>query len=135
MVNANDRCPNTPLGDQVDNVGCSLTIRLEVLFDTDSSTINPASFAELGRVVTFLRETSPSATGVVEGHTDNTGSDAYNQALSVRRANAVMKYLVDAGVPASRLSAQGFGESQPVADNDTAEGRAQNRRVVLRRSN
>jgi OOP family OmpA-OmpF porin len=72
---------------------------------------------------------------VVEGHTDNTGSDAYNQALSVRRANAVLKYLVDAGVPASRLSAQGFGESQPVADNDTAEGRAQNRRVVLRRSN
>jgi outer membrane protein OmpA-like peptidoglycan-associated protein len=72
---------------------------------------------------------------VVEGHTDSTGADAYNQALSERRANSVLRYLVDAGVPASRLSAQGFGESQPVADNDTAEGRAQNRRVVLRRSN
>jgi OOP family OmpA-OmpF porin len=72
---------------------------------------------------------------VVEGHTDSTGADAYNQALSERRANAVLKYLVDAGVPAARLSARGFGESEPVADNDTAEGRAQNRRVVLRRSN
>jgi OOP family OmpA-OmpF porin len=135
VVDASDRCPNTPLGDQVDSSGCSLTIRLEVLFDTDSSTINPSSHAELNRVVTFLRETSPSATGVVEGHTDSTGADAYNQALSERRANSVLRYLVDAGVPASRLSAQGFGESQPVADNDTAEGRAQNRRVVLRRSN
>jgi OOP family OmpA-OmpF porin len=135
VVDASDRCPNTPLGDQVDSSGCSLTIRLEVLFDTDSSTNNPSSHSELNRVVTFLRETSPSATGVVEGHTDSTGADAYNQALSERRANSVLRYLVDAGVPASRLSAQGFGESQPVADNDTAEGRAQNRRVVLRRSN
>ena len=135
MVNANDRCPTTPAGDRVDTAGCSLTIRLEVLFATNSATINPASYPELDRVVTFLRETSPSATGVIEGHTDNQGADAYNQQLSERRANAVMKYLIDKGVPATRLSAQGLGETQPVADNATADGRAQNRRVVLRRTN
>jgi OOP family OmpA-OmpF porin len=135
VVDASDRCPNTPAGDRVDTAGCSLTIRLEVLFPTNSATINPASFPELDRVVTFLRETSPTATAVIEGHTDSQGADAYNQDLSVRRANAVMKYLVDAGVPAARLTAQGFGETQPVADNATADGRALNRRVVMRRTN
>lgn len=135
MVDASDRCANTPAGDQVDSTGCSLTMRLEVLFDTDSSTINRTSFAELDRMITFLRETAPSATGVIEGHTDTVGAEAYNQQLSERRAQAVLKYLVDGGVPASRLRAQGFGETQPVADNATPEGRAQNRRVVLRRTN
>lgn len=135
MVDASDRCPATPAGDRVDTVGCSLTIRLEVLFATNSATINPSSYPELDRAVTFLRETSPSATGVIEGHTDSQGADAYNLDLSQRRANAVLKYLVDKGVPASRLTAQGLGESQPVADNATADGRAQNRRVVLRRTN
>jgi OOP family OmpA-OmpF porin len=135
VVDANDRCPNTPAGDQVDSTGCSLTMRLEVLFDTNSSTINRTSFAELDRMITFLRETAPSATGVIEGHTDTVGAEAYNQQLSERRAQAVLKYLVDGGVPASRLRAQGFGETQPVADNATPEGRAQNRRVVLRRTN
>jgi OOP family OmpA-OmpF porin len=135
VVDATDRCPATPAGDRVDTAGCSLTIRLEVLFATNSATINPSSYPELDRTVTFLRETSPSATGVIEGHTDSQGADAYNLQLSQRRADAVRKYLVDAGVPASRLTAQGLGETQPVADNTTAEGRAQNRRVVLRRTN
>lgn len=135
MVDTTDRCPATPAGDRVDTVGCSFTIRLEVLFATNSATINPSSYPELDRTVTFLRETSPSATGVIEGHTDSQGADAYNLQLSQRRADAVRKYLVDAGVPASRLTAQGLGETQPVADNTTAEGRAQNRRVVLRRTN
>lgn len=134
VIDANDRCPNTPAGDKVDAVGCSLTIRLEVLFDTNSATIKPDSYAALDRVVTYMKETAPSATGVVEGHTDDQGSDATNLALSQRRADAVMKYLVDKGVAASRLTAKGFGESQPVADNSTREGRAQNRRVVLRRT-
>nr|PZN61846.1 MAG: hypothetical protein DIU62_12980 [Pseudomonadota bacterium] len=135
MVDASDRCPNTPRGDTVDSTGCSLTMRLEVHFDTNSATIKPESYPELDRMITFLLQTVPSATGVIEGHTDSSGSDEYNLRLSQRRAEAVMKYLVDGGVPASRLRAQGFGESQPVADNSTPEGRAQNRRVVLRRDN
>jgi len=135
VVDASDRCPNTPAGDTVDAAGCSLAMRLEVLFDTNSATIKPESHAELDRAVTFLKETAPSANGVIEGHTDSSGADAYNLQLSQRRADAVRQYLVDHGVPASRLEAKGFGESQPVADNSTAEGRAQNRRVVLRRTN
>ena len=67
----------------------------------------------------------------VEGHTDAMGSDAYNQALSERRAQAVKRYLVSAGVDASRLETMGYGESQPVASNDTEDGRAMNRRVEL----
>jgi OOP family OmpA-OmpF porin len=134
VVDATDRCPNTPAGDKVDNAGCSLTIRLEVFFDTNSSTIKAESYPDLDRVVTFMKETSPSATGVVEGHTDSQGSDAANLALSQRRADAVLKYLVDHGISSARLTARGYGETQPVADNGTAEGRAQNRRVVLRRT-
>jgi OOP family OmpA-OmpF porin len=71
---------------------------------------------------------------VVEGHTDSVGDDAYNLKLSQRRADAVRKYLVDKGVPSTPLEARGFGEAQPVADNKTADGRAQNRRVVLTRN-
>jgi len=65
----------------------------------------------------------------IEGHTDDKGPDAYNMKLSDARANAVMKFLVDAGVPAARLSAKGYGESKPIDDNKTEAGRAKNRRV------
>jgi OOP family OmpA-OmpF porin len=134
VVDATDRCANTPAGDKVDTAGCSLSIRLEVFFDTNSATIKPESYPDLDRVVTFMKETSPSATGVVEGHTDSQGADAANMSLSQRRADAVLKYLVDHGVASGRLTAKGYGETQPVADNGTADGRAQNRRVVLRRT-
>jgi OOP family OmpA-OmpF porin len=134
VVNTADRCPSTPAGDKVDSVGCSLTVRLEVYFDTNSDQIKPESYPDLDRVVEFMTRTVPSASGVVEGHTDSVGDDAYNLKLSQRRADAVRKYLVDKGVPSSRLEARGFGEAQPVADNKTADGRAQNRRVVLTRN-
>jgi OOP family OmpA-OmpF porin len=135
VVDSADRCPNTPLGDRVDAQGCSVAMRMEVLFAFDSATINPSSYPEIDRAVTFLKETAPNAVGVVEGHTDSTGNDAYNMSLSQRRANSVMKYMVDAGIAPSRLTAQGFGETSPVADNATADGRALNRRVSLRRAN
>jgi OOP family OmpA-OmpF porin len=76
----------------------------------------------------------PNARGEVEGHTDSQGADAYNQALSQRRADAVRKYLVDKGVAGDRLQAKGYGESKPEGDNKTADGRAQNRRVVFQRT-
>jgi outer membrane protein OmpA-like peptidoglycan-associated protein len=69
---------------------------------------------------------------IAEGHTDSIGSDEFNQRLSVRRANAVRDYLIQGGISASRISIEGFGESKPVASNETADGRAQNRRVELR---
>jgi len=134
VIDANDRCPDTPAGDRVDAQGCSLTLRLEVLFDTGSAEIKPSSFEALDRAVRFLLETSPSAAGVIEGHTDSQGAAEFNQRLSERRADAVMRYMISRGVPSSRLRSQGFGETQPVADNGTPEGRALNRRVVLRRT-
>jgi OOP family OmpA-OmpF porin len=117
----------------VDSVGCSLTAKLEVHFRTDSAQILPESYPELDTAVAFLNTVS-FATGVIEGHTDSTGADAYNLKLSQRRAESVVQYLVSKGIAASRLTAQGFGETMPVADNATAEGRALNRRVLLRRT-
>jgi OOP family OmpA-OmpF porin len=101
-----------------------------VNFATSSAEIDPASAVVLDVAAEQLRN-RPGVSVLVEGHTDSTGSDAYNQALSQRRADSVRSYLVRKGVPAERLTARGFGESNPVASNDTAEGRAMNRRVEL----
>jgi OOP family OmpA-OmpF porin len=133
VVNTADRCPTTPAGDRVDANGCSLRATLKVLFDTDSAVLKAESFAELDNMAKFLADV-PNARGEVEGHTDSQGADAYNQALSQRRADAVRKYLVDKGVAGDRLQAKGYGESKPEGDNKTADGRAQNRRVVFQRT-
>jgi OOP family OmpA-OmpF porin len=133
VVDRLDKCPNTPKGVKVDANGCGLTLTLEVQFDNNSATLRPESEQYLDQVAAKLTELS-TVTGVIEGHTDSNGSAEYNQDLSERRARSVREYLVSKGVAGSRLTAQGFGESQPVADNTTAEGRAQNRRVVLRRT-
>jgi OOP family OmpA-OmpF porin len=133
VLDSKDRCANTPRGDRIDAQGCSLTVRLEVLFLTNSAEIRPESAAELDRVAALLRSL-PSFAGVIEGHTDDVGSARSNQALSQRRAEAVLNYLIERGVDASRLRAEGFGESRPEASNSTPEGRAQNRRVLLKRT-
>jgi outer membrane protein OmpA-like peptidoglycan-associated protein len=103
-----------------------------ILFDVDSDRLRPESTPALTEILTTLEEHADLRI-VVEGHTDSQGDDAHNQDLSERRARAVVQYLTAQGIAASRLSAAGKGESQPVADNATAEGRQQNRRVVLRR--
>ncbi len=133
VVDSKDQCPNTPAGDKVDEMGCSFNLRLEVFFDTDSAIIKPESYPELDRAVRLMT-TNDRLSGTIEGHTDSRGSDAYNLKLSQRRADSVRQYLIDKGVPASRLDAVGKGESSPIADNATAEGRAQNRRVLLVRT-
>ena len=102
-----------------------------VNFDFDKANIRADAEPILDTAAATLKEDSSIAVSV-EGHTDSRGTDAYNERLSVRRANAVRDYLVRHGIDASRLSVRGFGESQPVASNDTDEGRAQNRRVELR---
>ena len=101
-----------------------------VNFATDSAAIDPASAVVLDVAADQLRG-RPGVSVVVEGHTDSTGSEAHNQALSQRRADSVRSYLVRKGVPAAQLTARGFGESNPIASNDTADGRAMNRRVEL----
>lgn len=128
-----DKCPNTPKGDRVDADGCSLTRKLEVFFDNDSAKLKPESYEDLNLAVELLKRV-PGATAIIEGHTDSNGAEAYNQRLSEQRAKAVRDYMVSMGIDPARLEAKGYGESQPVADNATPEGRAQNRRVVLRRT-
>jgi OOP family OmpA-OmpF porin len=102
-----------------------------VNFDFNKSTIRPDAAAVLEEAARALQEDETIDVSV-EGHTDAIGSDAYNDRLSERRADAVRDYLIGLGVSAPRLMARGFGESQPVATNSTDEGRAQNRRVELK---
>lgn len=102
-----------------------------VQFDTDKSDIRADAGVILDEAASQLSQV-PSTAVSVEGHTDAVGSDAYNQSLSERRAGAVKDYLAGKGVDAGRLSSAGYGESQPVADNATADGRALNRRVELK---
>ncbi len=102
-----------------------------VQFDYDKSDLRPESRPVLDEAASVLRE-NPEIRVSIEGHTDSRGSEEYNMALSYRRANAVYRYLVAAGVAPERLEVIGYGESRPVASNDTESGRAQNRRVELR---
>jgi len=101
-----------------------------VHFDFDKSNIRKDAVPVLDEAVSILKEEGTIGV-IVEGHTDSRGTDAYNMKLSQRRAESVKKYLVDHGVAASRLRTEGFGESKPVASNNTDDGRAQNRRVEL----
>jgi outer membrane protein OmpA-like peptidoglycan-associated protein len=102
----------------------------DVLFDVDSATIRPAGRDTLARMAEVLNEYDKTAV-IVQGHTDSTGSETHNQDLSERRARAARSYLVGRGVDAERVAALGFGESQPVAANDTAADRQRNRRVEV----
>ena len=103
-----------------------------IRFDTASDRLRPESTGILNEMVALLQRESSTRVRI-EGHTDSDGTDATNQGLSERRAASVKRYLVSKGIASSRLDTQGFGESQPVASNDTAEGKAQNRRVGFRR--
>lgn len=102
-----------------------------VYFDFDKSNIRPDAAPVLDEAVELLKEEG-SIKVVAEGHTDSIGSVQYNLGLSERRASSVRKYLMDHGLNGDNISTKGFGKSHPVASNETAEGRAQNRRVELR---
>ena len=132
-----DRCPGTTRGVKVDAIGCFREVELRgVLFDTSSAELSAADKARLDEAIgNFKRLPADVAAGtsiVVEGHTDSTGSEDFNLALSQRRADSVKQHLVDGGIPASLITTVGKGESTPVDSNATPEGRRNNRRVVLR---
>jgi OOP family OmpA-OmpF porin len=133
VLNEHDKCPNTRPGAVVDLDGCEVeaVIELEgVHFDFDKATLKPEAKAILNEAAALLKKHERVVVEVA-GHTDSKGSEVYNQGLSERRANAVRDYLTSKGVKASRLTAKGYGESRPVASNDTDAGRAENRRVEL----
>ena len=133
IVDGTDQCPDTPKGDRVGPQGCSCDITRQVRFKLNSAELtdeDKATLDEVAETLTRLKFVS----GTVVGHTDSSGSEEYNQALSERRAQSVATYLEGKGIATGRLAASGAGESDPIADNSTAEGRAQNRRVVLKRT-
>jgi OmpA-OmpF porin, OOP family len=103
----------------------------DVHFDTSKATITPSSFPSLNELVGVLK-VKPTMTIEIAGHTDNVGTPEANQKLSQDRANSVKQYLISKGIAANRLTAKGYGDTQPVADNDSEEGRKQNRRTEVR---
>ncbi len=106
----------------------SKVILKNVFFDTNSSDLKPESNAEMNKLVSFMK-LNAGIKVEVSGHTDNVGDDKSNQVLSERRAKSVNDFLVKAGIAQERVTAKGYGETKPVAGNDTEEGRARNRRT------
>jgi len=119
-------------GVSVTRMGDNITLNMpgNVTFATDSADLSPAFFDVLTSVSKVLQEFDKTVVEVA-GHTDSTGSDSYNQTLSVRRATSVAQYLQSHGIRSERLLTVGMGESRPVADNGTADGRQANRRVEI----
>ena len=107
-----------------------VTYAADAFFDFDKSVLKPEGKAKLDDLVGKIKDINLEVI-IAVGHTDSVGTDAYNQKLSVRRAEAVKAYLVSKGIEKNRVYTEGKGEKQPVADNKTAEGRAKNRRVEI----
>ncbi|ESP62756.1 OmpA domain protein [Smithella sp. ME-1] len=131
--------PELTIDNRIPDCGCppccgptsptTVTIALNVEFDTNSAVVKEKYHNEIERVANFMK-TYPKTTAVIEGHTDNVASAEYNQNLSQARASSVRQYLIDKfGIKASRLSAIGYGLTKPIAGNDTEEGKQRNRRV------
>lgn len=109
----------------------AISLRGDVTFDTDSAVVRPGLYSEINRIASILIK-YPMTVIQVEGHTDSTGSESYNMDLSGRRAEAVRNLLIQRGVESSRILTMAFGESKPIASNETNYGRAQNRRVEIK---
>ena len=122
------------LGNELDvrNTGNEIVVTMaqDILFATDSATLRADLRSDLRAIAANLQR-YPDSTIIVTGHTDSTGAMAYNQSLSERRADSVAAVLIESGVSSRRVVARGAGQTQPVASNDTAAGRAQNRRVEI----
>ena len=131
VPDARDRCPNTIAGAKVDADGCEFVTLRGVNFANNSATLTPDSTAVLDQAAAGLLRRGDMKVEVA-GHTDNRGTAALNRDLSQRRAEAVRSYLVSKGANGGNLTARGYGPDRPVADNKTANGRAENRRVELR---
>lgn len=136
VIDVRDRCSNTEKGAAVDNYGCPdisaklLTVQLNILFDSGQSVVKPRFYPELKKLADFLND-NPGTSVVIEGHTDNVGSNELNQQLSQQRANAIADVLVDSfRIRANRVKGIGYGEERPIESNETEAGREKNRRVV-----
>jgi len=124
-----DKCPNTPAGFKVDKNGCAISYNFMINFDTNSAEIKPEYMERIRKFAEFLKN-HPNVKAEIQGYTDNRGSYSYNVKLSQRRAKAVYDALIKLGVPKDQIKWAGYGPNNPIASNDTPEGRAKNRRVV-----
>ena len=138
-----DKCPNTPAGTVVDGSGCPIKFPepkqeltegayfAPIGFEFDSSVLKTESYSTLDKLAKELRDSNGTVT--LDGYASAEGTEEYNVNLSKDRANAVKQYLVNAGVAASSITANGYGEANPIASNATEEGRVQNRRVEIKK--
>jgi len=134
VVDRLDECPDSAPGVQVDIKGCEIKEEIKlpgVNFESNSDRLLPGATSVLNDAVATLKK-NPSIKFEVAGHTDSDGAADYNEGLSARRATTVHDYLAANGVAEDRMTVRGYGESEPIADNATSAGKAQNRRVVLR---
>ena len=136
VPDAGDACPDTPANYAVDERGCPIAVeevaRVELLvnFAFDSAQVEAEYFDQIEEITTFMAQ-YPDVVAELEGHADSRGTEQYNQGLSERRALAVKQVMVERfGISGGRITARGFGESRPISSNDTAAGRADNRRVI-----
>ncbi len=135
-----DKCPDTPIGTMVDAKGCPVVIEkfeapvlvLESIkgFESGSTRLSETAKRELKKFSEVMKK-YPDAYWRIEGHTDSQGSYEFNKKLSQQRADAIKNYLISLGFTSDRLIAEGMGESYPIADNKTKEGREKNRRIVI----
>ena len=133
VVDALDKCPNTPKGEEVDKQGCPITQNLLLHFDTNSSVIAKASYSKVLLFADFLKK-NPTYKAQIIGYTDSVGSHEANMKLSQKRAISVKTALVQEGVEDSRITTEGHGELNPVADNMYTPGREANRRIEAKLS-
>jgi outer membrane protein OmpA-like peptidoglycan-associated protein len=129
-----DECPDTPRGTKVNSIGCpkgqKVIKSLQVEFETAKAIVKPSYMKVLDAFGQFLKD-NPDLTVTIEGHTDSVGKDDYNMRLSLERTTEVRRLLIERWQLApDRLNSEGYGETRPIADNETAEGRAKNRRVI-----
>jgi OmpA-OmpF porin, OOP family len=136
VFDSKDKCPDTAKQYKVDAVGCPMeltetaAIKLAVKFDNNKAVVKDEYLADIGNLATFMNQYANTVV-TVEGHTDSVGSDVYNKNLSQKRAEAVKQVLISKfNIGADRVTALGMGEAAPIADNTTATGREENRRVV-----
>lgn len=128
-----DKCPGSPADKPVDKDGCTIVsvVLKNVQFELNSSELTGSSSESLDKVVDAMNEYGTLRIEI-QAHSDSSGDAGYNQSLSEKRANSVRDYLIGKGIASDRMEAKGYGESQPIADNDTREGRVANRRVELK---
>jgi len=130
VVDSQDECPDTNKDFQVDGFGCPQTATLKVHFDTNKYNVSKELINDLEKFAEFLKE-NPGYDVIIYGYTDSSGNKEANKILSKNRANSVKEALVLYDISKLRLTAIGKGEANPMADNETKEGRAQNRRIEV----